>query len=160
MIDPLICRCWKIVNPNVLNDLGESVAYKLMPGSNTLPFAHPESSVMKRAGFAAKNFWVTPYSPNEKYPAGDYPNQHPGGAGLPTWTLANRSLENTDVVVWYNMTVHHIPCPEDWPVMPVHSINFMLKPAGFFNRSAALDVPPDEPKHNHQCSEADHEVDP
>ncbi len=157
VIDPLACRYWKIVNPNVLNGLGEPVAYKLLPGGNTLPFAHPESSVMKRAGFAAKNIWVTPYAPDEKYPAGDYPNQHPGGAGLPAWTQANRSLENTDVVVWYNMTMHHIPCPEDWPVMPVHCINFMLKPTGFFNRSAALDIPPDEPKHNHQCNQTDHE---
>jgi primary-amine oxidase len=144
IIDPLSCRYWKISNPNVQNELGEAVAYKLMPGSNTLPFAHPESSVMKRAGFAGKNLWVTRYAEDEKYPAGDYPNQHPGGAGLPEWTRANRSIVDTDVVLWYSMNINHIPSPEDWPVMPAHYINFMLKPAGFFNRSAALDIPPSE----------------
>ena len=150
-IDPLSCRYWKIVNPASLNGLGEPVAYKLMPGSNALPFAHPESSIMKRAGFARKNLWVTPYHPEERYPAGEYPNQHPGGDGLPAWTKANRSIENTNVVLWYNMTVTHIPCPEDWPVMPVHYINFMLKPTGFFDRSAALDIPVLKNQHGDHC---------
>jgi primary-amine oxidase len=152
-IDPLSCRYWKIVNPNSLNGLDEPVAYKLMPGSNTLPFAHPEASIMKRAGFARKNLWVTPYHTQERYPAGEYPNQHPGSDGLPVWTKANRSIENTNVVLWYNMTVNHIPCSEDWPVMPVHYINFMLKPSGFFDRSPALDVPILTSQHGDHCKQ-------
>ena len=28
-----------------------------------------------------KHLWVTPNVPAERYPAGDYPFQHPGGAG-------------------------------------------------------------------------------
>ena len=32
--------------------------------------------------------------------------------------------------------------PEDWPVMPVDRVSFWLKPAGFFDRNPALDVPP------------------
>jgi primary-amine oxidase len=149
VIDPLSCRYWKIVNPNSLNRLGEPVGYKLMPGENTLPFLQPENSVMKRAGFIGKNLWVTPYNPDERYPAGDYPNQNPGGDGLPTWTQANRSLENTDVVLWYVMNAHHIPRPEDWPVMPVARIGFMLRPFGFFERNPALDVPPTNHHHDH-----------
>jgi primary-amine oxidase len=34
---------------------------------------------------------------------------------------------------------------EDWPVMPVVTIGFMLKPAGFFDRNPGLDVPPPSP---------------
>ena len=30
------------------------------------------------------------------YAAGDYPQQHPGGAGLPKWMSANRDLTNKD----------------------------------------------------------------
>jgi len=151
VIDPFSGRYWKIVNPDKLNSLGEPVAYKLMPGENTLPHVHPEASVMKRAGFTRKHVWVTPYHPQERYPAGDYPNQHPGGAGLPAWTQANRSIENTDIVVWYTMNSHHIPRPEDWPVMPASYISFMLKPAGFFERNPALDVPPTASNHHHSC---------
>jgi primary-amine oxidase len=45
-------------------------------------------------------------------------------------------------VVWYTMNYHHVPRPEDWPVMPVSTIGFQLKPQGFFDRNPALDVPP------------------
>jgi primary-amine oxidase len=141
LIDPLSCRYWKVVNPNRLNRLGEPVGYKLLPGENAPIFLQPWSSVMKRAGFISKHLWVTPYRPEERYPAGDYPNQHPGEVGLPAWTKENRSIENTDVVLWYIMNVHHIPRPEEWPVMPVAYAGFTLKPVGFFERNPSLDVP-------------------
>ena len=67
--------------------------------------------------------------------------QHPTGDGLPRWTAANRSIENTEVVVWYVFGHNHVPRLEDWPVMPVASIGFQLKPDGFFHRNPALDVP-------------------
>ena len=74
IIDPLAGRFWKIVNPSVLNRLGEPVAYKLMPGENVLPFAGPEASVTKRAAFMTKHLWVTRHDPRERYAAGEYPN--------------------------------------------------------------------------------------
>jgi primary-amine oxidase len=73
--------------------------------------------------------------------AGEYPNQSPGGEGLPKWTAANRSIQNQDVVLWYTMGITHIPRPEEWPVMPVHNAGFKLVPVGFFARNPALDVP-------------------
>jgi primary-amine oxidase len=152
MVDPLSARYWNFVNPDVKNWLGEPVGYKLLPGENTLPFAHPESHVMQRAGFARKHVWVTPYTPGQNFPAGDYPNQHPGGAGLPAWTRANRSIENTDIVVWYTMVFNHISRTEDWPVMPMSTIGFMLKPTDFFDRNPALDVPP-PPVHSDHCAQ-------
>jgi primary-amine oxidase len=96
---------------------------------------------MRRAGFAAHRLWVTPYHPKEKYPAGNYPNQHPEGDGLPRWTAANRNVVNTDVVLWYVFSHVHVPRPEDWPVMPVSSTGFALRPDGFFDRNPALDLP-------------------
>jgi primary-amine oxidase len=149
VIDPLSARYWQIVNPGSFNRMGQPVAYKLMPGDNVLPFTHPEASVSRRAGYMSKHLWVTPYQPDEKFAAGDYPNQHPGGDGLPQWTQANRSIENTNVVLWYSMGAHHVPRLEDWPVMPVSRIGFMLKPVGFFDRNPALDVPPSIAKHCH-----------
>ncbi|MGJ3250532.1 MAG: primary-amine oxidase [Elainellaceae cyanobacterium] len=155
-IDPFKGRYWKVINPSKLNSVGNPVGYKLIPGDTVLSFAHPEASVTKRATFITKNVWATPYSSDEKYPAGDYPNQHPGGDGLPKWTQANRSIENTDVVVWYTFGQHHIPRPEDWPVMPVSYASFMLKPVGFFNQNPALDVPPSAHKngacHSHHST--------
>jgi primary-amine oxidase len=142
IIDPLAARYWTIENPTMPNRLGHPVAYKLVPGENVLPFAREGSSVLKRGAFATRHLWVTPFDPTERYAAGDYPNQHAGGAGLPAYTQANRSIVDTDVVVWYTMGAHHVVRPEDWPVMPVAKISFSLKPVGFFDRNPGLDVPP------------------
>src|SRR6188472_1060982 len=37
-------------------------------------------------------------------------------------------------------TVIHITRPDDWPVMPAERAGFMLKPAGFFDRSYSASV--------------------
>jgi primary-amine oxidase len=140
-VDPLRGRFWKIVNPSVRNRLGQPVGYKLVPGENVLPFAGPEAAVTKRATFMTKHLWVTRYDPRERYAAGDYPNQHPGGAGLPAYVEDDAPLDNAELVVWYTFGAHHVVRPEDWPVMPVTYIGFALKPVGFFDRNPALDVP-------------------
>jgi primary-amine oxidase len=153
VIDPLRGRYWLVANPGSRNELGHEPGYKLVPGSNILAFSHPDSPVIQRAVFATRHLWVTPYQPDERFPAGDYPNQHPGGAGLPAWTKADRPIENTDVVVWYTLGSHHISRPEDWPVMSAERAGFALKPAGFFDQNPALDVAPSA----HQPSSASHQ---
>ena len=152
-IDPMKGRYWKIVNPSKINAVGYPTAYKLMPGENTLPMARPNASVINRATYMTQHLWVTPYSLDEKYPAGNYPNQHPGGVGLPAWTQADRSVEDTDVVVWYTFAHSHSPRAEDWPVMPVATIGFMLKPLNFFDENPSNDVPPSPKNHGskHAC---------
>jgi primary-amine oxidase len=140
-VNPAASRIWKVVNPDVRNAVGEPVGYKLVPGSTPCLLARPGSSIARRAGFAARNLWVTPYSPKERRAAGEYPNQHEGGDGLPAWTRADRPLVDTDVVLWHTFGVTHIVRPEDWPVMPVEYTGFWLVPFGFFDRNPALDVP-------------------
>jgi primary-amine oxidase len=138
-------RSWRIVNDSVRNGLGQPVAYKLEPMMSTpTMLAHADSSVAQRAGFARHNVWVTRFDAEERRAAGEYPNQHAGGAGLPQWIEADRDLVDDDIVVWYSFGVTHFPRPEDWPVMPVEYTGFLLRPVGFFDRNPALDVPPSE----------------
>jgi primary-amine oxidase len=144
VVDPGRSRTWKIVNRHRTNRLGQPVGYKLIPGSTPTLLASPDSSISRRATFATKNLWVTPYARDEMRAAGEYPNQHAGGAGLPEWTARDRPLEDTDVVVWYTFGVTHVPRPEDWPVMPVEYAGFTLVPVGFFDRNPSLDVAPQE----------------
>jgi len=144
VVDPARSRSWRISNPEVRNSVGQPVAYKLIPGATPTLLAREGSSIAARAGFATHNLWVTPYAPEERRAAGDYPNQHAGGDGLPRWTAADRSLVDTDVVVWHTFGVTHVPRPEDWPVMPVETCGFRLSPAGFFDTNPALDVAPPE----------------
>jgi primary-amine oxidase len=149
LVDPARSRTWKIVNPHVRNRVGQPVAYKLVPGPTPTLLASPDSSVGRRATFATRNLWVTPYEPAERRAAGDYPNQHAGGDGLPAWTAADRDLVDTDVVLWHTFGVTHIPRPEDWPVMPVEYTGFHLVPVGFFDRNPAIDVAPTDDHCSH-----------
>ncbi|XP_044492648.1 copper methylamine oxidase-like isoform X2 [Mangifera indica] len=133
----------QIRNTRNVNRTGQLTGYKLVPGSNCLPLAGSEAKFLRRAAFLKHNLWVTPYAHDEMYPGGEFPNQNPRvGEGLATWVKQNRSLEETDIVLWYVFGVTHIPRLEDWPVMPVDRIGFMLMPHGFFNCSPAVDVPP------------------
>ncbi|CAN1295521.1 Amine oxidase [copper-containing] zeta, peroxisomal [Linum perenne] len=141
--NPLSARHWIIRNTRTVNRTGQLTGYKLVPGSNCLPLAGSEAKFLRRAAFLKHNLWVTPYARDEMYPGGEFPNQNPRvGEGLATWVKQNRSIEETDIVLWYVFGVTHIPRLEDWPVMPVEHIGFMLMPHGFFNCSPAIDVPP------------------
>lgn len=142
LTSPQTARTWTVANPDRMNAWGVPVGYKLIPGwaGDTL-IAREPSLIARRAGFATRNLWVTPYSPAEMHSAGDHPNSDRSGAGLPAWTAANRPVENTDVVLWHTVGVTHIPRSEDWPVMPVEVASFQLVPNNFFDSNPALDVP-------------------
>jgi len=139
-------RTWKIVNPSVRNAMGAPVGYKFFPGDNAFPLASRNAWWRRRASFVEHHVWVTPFNEDERYAAGDFPNQSTGGDGLIRWTEADRPIENTDIVFWYTFGHTHIPRPEDYPVMPTAYIGFLLKPNGFFNNNPANDVPPSPPK--------------
>jgi primary-amine oxidase len=132
---------WRVINPSVKNSLGYPVGYELMPGDNASSLLLSEDFPARRAGFIEHQLWVTPYRDNERYAAGDYPVQSRGGDGLPAWTKDNRSIENTDIVLWYTMGFHHVPHAEDWPVLPTKWHEFELQPVNFFTRNPALDLP-------------------
>ncbi|TMR09623.1 primary-amine oxidase [Nonomuraea turkmeniaca] len=135
-------RTWHVVNPGVRNRLGRPVGYALHPEGKPTLMAAEGSSIHRRAEFATKHLWVTQYHPEERYPAGDLVNQHPGGAGLPAYTRADRDIDGQDIVLWHTFGLTHFPRTEDWPIMPVDTCGFVLKPVGFFDRNPTLDVPP------------------
>ncbi|MEM7216950.1 MAG: primary-amine oxidase [Pseudomonadota bacterium] len=134
-------RNWVVVSSRSRNRLGNPVAFKLLPQGTPTLLASDDSPVGRRAGFARHNLWVTPFEATELSAAGDHTNLHPGGDGLPKWTAQNRSVRDTDVVLWHTVGLTHVPRPEDWPVMPVEYCGFTLLPVGFFERNPALDVP-------------------
>ncbi len=135
-------RTWKVVSSSAKNAVGEPTGYKFFPGDNAFPLASRQAWWRKRAGFVNHHVWVTPYNAEEKYAAGDFPNQSQGGDGLEKWIKADRPIADTDVVLWYTFGHTHIPRPEDYPVMPTAYIGFLLKPNGFFDQNPANDVPP------------------
>ena len=138
-------RTWRIISTEHENRFGRPTSYTLYPESAPVLLADPASPVAARAGFATNHLWVTRYDPAQRYSAGDFVNQHPGGAGLPAFVAGDRDIDGTDIVVWHTFGPTHMPRLEDWPVMPVARCGFTLKPTGFFDRNPTLDVPPPSP---------------
>jgi primary-amine oxidase len=145
-IDWTQARYWKIQSAEKTSALGAPTAFKLMPGEHAAPVFGQETGWGPRSGFTKANLWVTKYDPSERFASGDYPNQHPGGEGLTAYVADDEPIVGEDVVVWYTMGAHHVVRPEDWPVMPVSTVGFKLKPVGFFDGNPALDMPP---SHDH-----------
>jgi primary-amine oxidase len=139
--DASVGRAWHVVNPGRTNRLGQPVAYALHPQGAPLLAADESAAITRRAAFATRHLWVTRYAHNERYAAGDLPNQHPGGAGLPAYAAADRDIDGHDIVLWHTFGMTHFPRPEDWPVMPVATCGFSLRPVGFFDRNPILDLP-------------------
>jgi primary-amine oxidase len=132
-VDPRHPALWRVVNPDVSNRVGNPVSYQLRPGATALTLLDDGEHAHRRAAFTAYNLWVTPYAADERYAAGTYPNRHPGGAGLPEWTASDRSIKDTDVVLWYTIGLHHVVRAEDWPIMPLVESEFELRPFDFFD---------------------------
>ncbi|WP_104181526.1 primary-amine oxidase [Arthrobacter sp. B0490] len=144
-------RTWIISNPNSQNRLGEPVGYKLHSQNQPTLLADPDSPIARRAAFATKDLWVTRYAEEERYPTGDFVNQHSGGAGLPSYVAHDRDLDGQDIILWHTFGLTHFPRVEDWPIMPVDTVGFKLRPEGFFDRSPVLDVPPETSASSSGC---------
>ncbi|ODT12310.1 MAG: tyramine oxidase [Mesorhizobium sp. SCN 65-12] len=134
-------RFWKVINPNIRNEVDQPPGYKLVVMPSPTLLADPGSSVYRRAGFAAKHVWVTRYAPEERFASGDYPNQHGGECGLPVYVRQGRAIANEDIVLWHSFGHTHVCKPEDFPIMPVEYAGFTLKPNNFFTTSPAMKIP-------------------
>ena len=145
--DTSTARVWEVQSASRRNAVGRPTAYHLVPQPTALLMADPASTVAARAAFATKHLWGTAYDPEERWPAGRYPNAHQGGGGLPAYTADDRSLDGEDIVLWHTFGLTHIPRPEDWPIMPVDYAGFWFKPYGFVDRNPALDVPESSQAH-------------
>ena len=143
-------RAWHISNPESLNRLGEPVAYMLHPEGKPTPAGRSRIRRSPGARLSPPRICGSPrYDEAERYPTGDFVNQHPGGAGLPAYVAQDRNIDGEDIVVWHTFGLTHYPRVEDWPIMPVDTAGFKLRPDGFFDRSPVLDVPPSKPSGGH-----------
>ncbi|HWH25050.1 MAG TPA: primary-amine oxidase [Pseudolysinimonas sp.] len=137
-------RTWRVTSAERVNRLGHPTAYVLHPEGKSNMLAAAGSSIARRAEFATHHLWVTPFDADEFYSAGLLVNQHAGGGGLPAYTAGDRSIVDTDIVLWHTFGLTHYPRLEDYPIMPVDRTGFKLTPDGFFDRNPTLNVPAPE----------------
>jgi primary-amine oxidase len=129
---------WKVVNPNRTNARGYNTSY--MVESHSIEDALLKKTDYKRAGFIEHPLWITKYDADQRFAAGDTPNQNPGEPGLPAYQQNNQSIVNTDIVLWLTIGHHHVTAAEDFPVLSLEALSFKLKPMNFFDRNPALDL--------------------
>lgn len=132
---------WRIISTDNTNALGNPTGYVLRPAANILSLMRSDDYPQKRGAFTNYHLWVTPHDETQKFASGDYVNTSKGDDGLAVWSRADRSVEDTDLVLWYTVGMRHITAAEDWPVLPTKWLSFTLKPFNFFDRSPVIDLP-------------------
>jgi primary-amine oxidase len=132
---------WRFTSDKEENHVGHPTSYRIKPGMTGATLLSADDYPRRRAGFINHHLWVTPYEPNERYAAGEFPTLSTPDMGLPAWTKEDRPIAHTDIVAWYTMAMHHVVRSEDWPVMPVVWHSFEIRPFDFFDKNPALDLP-------------------
>ena len=130
-LDLSTSRRWLVLNGAHTNTLGQPTGYALVPGENAPSFQAPNSGPKRRAAFLEHQLWVTLSDPHQMYASGEWVNLGREREGVSTWSAGDRAIVDRDVVLWYTLSVLHLPRPEDWPVMPSHTAGFRLVPVGF-----------------------------
>ena len=120
--DDLAFNSLDVFDATLKNGRGDPTSYHLMPiRSGTARHAEP---------FTKKDFWVTHYHYSERRPT------------LPSYIASPENVSNTDIVVWYWGSIHHVPRDEDGQYVNtyywegealVNWTGFMLKPNNLFD---------------------------
>nr|URX65378.1 primary-amine oxidase [Gymnema sylvestre] len=131
-----------LINPSKRSRLGNPVGYKLVPHGTAASLLDHDDPPQLRAAFTNNQIWVTPYNRSEQWAGGLLSYQSKGDDTLATWSERNRPIENRDITLWYTLGFHHVPCQEDFPVMPTVSSGFDLKPVNFFQRNPIIAAKP------------------
>lgn len=131
-----------VINPSKKTRVGNHVGYKVVPGGTAASLLDHDDPPQKRGAFTNNQIWVTPYNQSQQWAGGLFTYQSQGDDTLATWSQRDRPIEDRDIVVWYTLGFHHIPCQEDYPIMPTVSSSFDLKPVNFFESNPILRIPP------------------
>lgn len=130
----------RVINEQRFNAVGNRVGYEIIVGNHGLNLLEPSDWPGRRAAFLQGDVWVTPYTKQERYAAGEYVFASKGAQGLPVWTKQSRTVKNQDIVVWVNLAMQHLTRAEDIPVMPTVWHSFRLRPFNFFDRNPSVDL--------------------
>ena len=134
-----------ITSPST-NRWGESRSYRIVPGTGIGTPAHltirNSSNLLEAARWAEHDISVTRQhdtAPRSCSPLNGYTPEDPL-VRFRDFLTDNETLENEDLVVWFNLGTHHIPNSADIPntVMTTSSSSVMFMPFNFWDRDRSM----------------------
>lgn len=137
-------KMYCIVNENEKNKWGEKRGYRIVPGKSNVHFTNADSPFSrKQSSFSKSHLAVTVQHDTEPF-ANSVQNVNLPDAPQQDFLkfFNGESIEDEDIVVWFNLGMHHFTRAEDIPVTlyteAVSSIVFA--PQNFFDRAQDGDL--------------------
>ncbi|SPO07093.1 uncharacterized protein DNG_09787 [Cephalotrichum gorgonifer] len=133
-----------VVNENEKNRWGEKRGYRIVPGKSNIHLSPMNSPFSKhQSPFAKSHLAVTVQHDNEPY-ANSVQNVNLPSAPQQDFLkfFDDESIVNEDIVMWFNLGMHHFTRAEDIPVTlytDAHS-SIMFAPQNFFDRAQDGDL--------------------
>ena len=119
--DPDKKRSWRVRDGALTNSDGHAISYHLDPKQAGYRYVGPAAQP-----WTQNDFYVTVAHPCEKLAVH---NPTVGSCADNVAAYANgESLTGADVIVWYRLTAHRLPRPEDTPLLNVQWQGFQLVP--------------------------------
>ena len=84
----------------------------------------------KKEAFTHNDLYVTRDIACERY-ASQNKECH-GRKQVSDYVQTNKTITNKDIVIWYSLSLHHIPRGEETPEMDVHNNSFKLIPKNIY----------------------------
>ncbi|KAM0297109.1 hypothetical protein ACHAPM_009978 [Fusarium culmorum] len=108
---------YAVVNKDEKNPYGESPGYRVAPASGVAYLTVQDSSVMQNAGHhTTHHLYATRQKDNELYAVGAYNSLTPEDPQVDFNEYFNsESLDQEDIVLWFNLGMHHMPHTGDLP---------------------------------------------
>jgi primary-amine oxidase len=115
---PNSAASYVVVNKDALNEHGEYRGYKISPnlGSPVYLTVQNSTNLESAANFATHNLFVTKQKDTEPRSAAAWNNQDPSDPLVDfNKFFDGESLDQEDLVVWFNLGMHHVPHTGDLP---------------------------------------------
>ncbi|KAF9776879.1 hypothetical protein IL306_004871 [Fusarium sp. DS 682] len=128
---------YAVVNKDKKNPYGEYPGYRIVPASGVAYLTVQDSNVTQNAGHhTTHHLYVARQKDNETYAAGAYNSLTPKDPQVDFDKYFNsESLDQEDIVVWFNLGMHHMPHTGDLPntvfstahsAMTIEPLNYLL----------------------------------